>query len=174
MGPKAEPFDLRYRGPDDMEHSSAQMILVSNNPYRLTSLAGMGSRPRMDTGLLGIVAVEIKNPQDMAELISLEAVRQVPRFRGWREWTASAVRGHVGKKVAAGIDGEAIMLDSPLHFTITPAALMVRLPPQSPGLSPAALAPELSREGAAMLWRIATGSADSAENMAPKETEIRR
>jgi diacylglycerol kinase family enzyme len=164
LGPRAEPFDLRYRTANDEEHSSAQMILVSNNPYRLTSLAGMGSRPRMDTGRLGIVAVEIKNSREMAELISLEALRQVTRFSGWREWTADTFEVQSSRRVAAGIDGEAILLDPPLEFSIAPAALTVRLPPKSPGLSPAAVASELNRESAVRLWKIATGTVESAKS----------
>lgn len=165
LGPRAEPFDLRYRGPNDEEHSSAQLILVSNNPYRLNSLAGMGSRPTMDTGLLGIMAVEIKNPQEMAALISLEALHQVTRFPGWREWTAKEFEVLSSRRVAAGIDGEAILLDSPLQFSIAAAALTVRLPPQSPGLSPAAIATELNRESAVRLWKIATGTVGSAKDV---------
>jgi diacylglycerol kinase family enzyme len=165
LGPRAEPFDLRYRGPNDEEHSSAQMILVSNNPYHLTSLAGMGSRPTMDTGRLGVVTVEIRNAREMAELISLEGLRQVSRFPGWREWTADQFEVQSSRKVAAGIDGEAILLDPPLQFSIAPAALTVRLPPQPPGLSPAAIATELNRESAVRLWKIATGTVGSTKDV---------
>ena len=136
LGPRAEPFDLRYRGPNDEEHSSSQMVLVSNNPYRLSSLAGAGSRPRMDTGLLGIVAVEIENAKDMAQLMSLEPLGQVTRFGDWREWTATEFEVLSNRKVAAGIDGEAIVLEPPLRFTIAPAALSIRLPPAVPGAIP--------------------------------------
>ena len=44
VGPGAEPFDLRFVGPDGAEHDGARIIQISNNPYRLTSLAGFGSR----------------------------------------------------------------------------------------------------------------------------------
>jgi diacylglycerol kinase family enzyme len=157
LGPNAQPFDLRYRGPADDEHSSAQLVLVSNNPYQLDRLAGMGSRPRLDTGLLGIVTIDIRNASDMAQLFSLEALGQVRLFGGWREWTATEFEVISAKQVAAGIDGEGIMLEPPLRFGIAPGALHILLPPNAPGLSPAALAPGLNREGALELWRIATG-----------------
>ena len=52
LAPDTEPFDLRFTGPDGEPHQGAHMIQVSNNPYGPT-LATMGSRPRLDTGLLG-------------------------------------------------------------------------------------------------------------------------
>ena len=158
LGPRAEPFDLRYHGPNDEEHSSAQLVLVSNNPYTLDRLAGMGSRPRLDTGRLGIVAVDIKGAHQMAELVMLEALGQMNRFSGWHEWSDTEFEILSSRRVATGIDGEAVTLDPPLRFRIVPGALQVRLPPQSPGLSPAALKPGLNREGASQLLRIAIGS----------------
>jgi hypothetical protein len=43
IGPDAVPFDLRFRGPDGAECPTAQMILVSNDPYQLDARA---ARPR--------------------------------------------------------------------------------------------------------------------------------
>ena len=57
--PGRDPFDLRFQGPDGGERQTAQLVLVSNNPYVLDRLGGIGSRPGLDTGRLGIVAVEI-------------------------------------------------------------------------------------------------------------------
>ncbi len=115
LGPRAQPFDLRFVGPDGADHPSAQMILVSNNPYVLNSLAGAGSRPRMDTGRLGVVAIEITGANQAAKLVSLEAVGQVRRFEGWTEWSADRFQVDSGSPVAAGIDGEAVVLDPPLR-----------------------------------------------------------
>lgn len=157
LGPDAVPFDLRYRDPDGTEHRSAHLILVSNNPYRLDRIAGMGSRPRLDSGQLGIVTVEIQGAAQASELLSLEALGQVHRFSGWREWSGEEFEIASDDRVAAGIDGESVMLDPPLRFRMAPAALRVRLPPDSPGLSPAALQPGISRSALADLWRIAIG-----------------
>jgi diacylglycerol kinase family enzyme len=157
LGPRATPFDLRFAGPDGGEHRSAQMVLVSNNPYVLDSLVGAGSRPRMDTGKLGIVAVEVKDAAAAARLVSLEAVHDVRRFEGWAEWSADTFQVDSGSPVAAGIDGEAVRLDPPLRFTISPSALTVLLPPSAIGLSPAALRPGLSVSTLGELWEIAAG-----------------
>jgi diacylglycerol kinase family enzyme len=155
LGPRAMPFDLRFRGPEHKQRS-AQLLLVSNNPYVLDALVGAGSRPRMNTGMLGIVAVEVRDAAAAAKLVSLELLRQVRRFEGWDEWTSDTFQVDSGSPVAADIDGEAVVLDPPLQFTIAPAALRVRLPPTAVGLSPAALRPSLSRETLRDLWEIAT------------------
>jgi diacylglycerol kinase family enzyme len=56
LGPEATPFDLRFTGPDGTEHTSAHLILVSNDRYELGSGEGFGSRRSIDGGNLGIVA----------------------------------------------------------------------------------------------------------------------
>jgi diacylglycerol kinase family enzyme len=157
LGPRAKPFDLRFTAPGGGEHRSAQMLLVSNNPYVLDSLVGAGSRPRMDTGELGIVAIEIKDAARAARLVSLEALHNVRRFEGWTEWTADTFQVDSSSPVAAGIDGEAVVLEPPLRFTISPSALRILLPPSAVGLSPAALRPGLSLSTLGELWEIAAG-----------------
>jgi diacylglycerol kinase family enzyme len=117
----------------------------------------MGSRPRLDSGLLGIVAVEVTGPARGAELVSLQALGQVRRFQGWSEWTAERFEVASERTVAAGIGGEAIELEPPLRFRIAPAALRIRLPPAAAGLSPAALAPGLTAATFRSLWEIAAG-----------------
>ncbi len=157
LGPDATPFDLRFRGPDGRERETAQLVLVSNNRYVLDRLGGIGSRPRLDSGRLGIVAVEIANAAQAAEFVSLNALRQLSRFEGWREWAASEFEVASGGPVAAGIDGEAVVLDPPLRFTSAPGALTVLLPPATDGLSPAALQPGFTRSTLRDLWRLAAG-----------------
>jgi len=154
---RGKPFDLRFRGSDGNERTTAQLLLVSNNPYILDRLAGIGSRPRLDTGLLGIVAVEISDAAAAAKLVSLHAVGQVRRFEGWRQWTAETFEVRSTKRMAAGVDGEALELDPPLRFRVAPGALRVHLPPEAPGLSPAALSPGITRSSVRALWDIATG-----------------
>jgi diacylglycerol kinase family enzyme len=156
LGPRATPFDLRFSGPNGRLVRTAQLVLVSNNPYVLNRLAGMGSRPRLDTGTLGIIAVVINGPAHAMQLISLEAVGQVRRFGGWLEWSADQFEVTSGAPIAAGIDGESVVLESPLRFRSAAAALHVRLPRSAPGLSPAAMSPGLNRSAIGELWKIGT------------------
>ncbi len=157
LGPEATPFDLRFQGPDGGDQETAQIVLVSNNHYVLDHLGGMGSRPRLDSGQLGILAIEIANAAQAAKLVSLNALGQPSRFEGWLEWSAPDFEVSSGQPIAAGIDGEAVVLESPLRFTMTPGALTVLLPPNAAGVSPAALRPGLTRSALRDLWQIAAG-----------------
>ncbi len=141
LGPEADPFDLRYPGPDGTERSGAQIIMVSNNPYRLTGLGGVGSRARLDTGTLGIVTAEVHGAAEMAELVAAEAAGRIQRFRGYAEWATPTFMIQSDEPVEAGVDGEALVFDAPLEFRSLPGALRVRLPSRSWGHSPAALKP---------------------------------
>jgi diacylglycerol kinase family enzyme len=140
LGPSAAPLDLRFTGPDGTSYPSAHMILVSNNPYQLTSLAGRGTRERMDLGALGVVAARISDARDASRFVALEAAGQVRRFPGWFEWTTPRFQVDSGGPVEIGVDGEAMKMDPPLVFESRPGVLRVRLPRQALGLSPAARA----------------------------------
>ena len=49
--------------------SNVQALLVSNNPYELSDLAGLGRRASLDTGALGVVAVKVANAAEAIGLI---------------------------------------------------------------------------------------------------------
>ena len=131
LGPDAPPSALRWTGPSGTESGAA--ILVSNNRYRLGRPLGSGTRPRLDDGVLGLTV-----------LAPVDAGRNGgPRRRLVREqWTDASFEVDSDGPVAAGIDGEAVILQPPLRFRIRPRALRVRIAPHHPGASPSALEPE--------------------------------
>ena len=138
---------LNWTGPDGRPQSSAAVILVSNNVYRLGRALGSGTRPRMDAGRLGI------------------AVMGVPaspggRRRALEQWATSEFVVESEGDVPVGVDGEALVLPSPLTFRIRPGVLRVRIAPQHPGASPSAAQPTGLREALSRLWHIAAGSTD--------------
>jgi diacylglycerol kinase family enzyme len=100
----------------------------------------MGSRPRLDGGVLGIVATQIATAREASALVALHAVRQAQRFGGWHAWTAPAFTIASRRPTEVGIDGEAAVLDPPLQFAIAPGALRVRVARRHSGVSPAAVA----------------------------------
>jgi diacylglycerol kinase family enzyme len=140
VGPAAASGAVRYVDPDGAQQRSAQVVLVSNNPYRLTAGAGIGSRPALDGGALGIVAAQIATAREAAALVALHALRQAHRFGGWHVWTAPAFTIETRRPTEVGIDGEAVVLEPPLQFTIAPGALRVRIARRHSGVSPAAVA----------------------------------
>ena len=156
LGPGAPPIDLEFEGPDGTELSDAPLLLVSNNPYQLTSLAGAGTRARLDTGRLGLVAARITGASDIAEFVMFETVGQAQRFHGLLEWSEVRFEVRSSSPVAVGLDGEALMLEPPLQFVSLPGALRVRLPERaSNGI--AATSASFTRDNLRTLSRIATG-----------------
>jgi diacylglycerol kinase family enzyme len=138
MGPDAPDFDLRFDGPGG-KRQSADILLVSNNPYAVRTLSGAGSRPRLDAGVLGVVAIHAKRPGDFSALAALHARGAINRYEGLRQWTASTFRIDSSQPVPVGLDGEALRLEPPLEFRTLPGALRVRLPLAAPGASHAAV-----------------------------------
>ncbi len=148
LGPEGEDLDLRWNSPEGMEHSGGAAILVSNNRYRLGHVVGSGTRPRIDDGLLGVAVVATPGGNGEAS--------PGPR-RPWREWSTPKFEVAADRRVPAGIDGEALMLDPPLRFRIRPGVLRVRIARAHPGCSPSAGAPDGIWDGARSLVRLAAG-----------------
>jgi diacylglycerol kinase family enzyme len=156
LGPEAESLDLEFTMPDGSICQDAPLVLVSNNPYELTHLAGAGTRERIDSGLLGIVAARVSTPADVSQLVALEMVGQVGRFPGLLSWSAPEFEVRSSAPVEVGLDGEALILDPPLRFASEHGALRVRLP-RDVGLAPAARAVSLTRENLGALLHVAVG-----------------
>jgi diacylglycerol kinase family enzyme len=104
-------------------HTSPLVVLVSNNAYALDQPLARGSRPRLDTGRLGIVILD----RPGAERPQVHA------------WSAPSLEIAATAPVPAGLDGEAVALQPPLRCTTRPAALRVRISRHHPGASPSAL-----------------------------------
>jgi diacylglycerol kinase family enzyme len=155
LGPGAEAIDLEFTLADGTNCNEAPLVLVSNNPYELTHLSGAGTRERIDTGMLGIVAARVQG-SDISKLVALELVGQAGRYPGLLSWSAPEFEVRSGAPVEIGLDGEALVLEAPLRFASMPGALRVRLPRRA-GLSPAARAVALTTENLGTLLRVATG-----------------
>jgi diacylglycerol kinase family enzyme len=138
LGPGADPLDLRFRGPDGTSYPTAQLILVSNDPYQLDHIGGLGTRERIDLGVLGVVTARIADAADARRFAALQAAGQVRRFGGWLEWDTPRFEVGSSAPVEIGVDGEALLMDPPLIFESLPGALRVLLPRAGLRPSPAA------------------------------------
>jgi diacylglycerol kinase family enzyme len=108
---------------------SPQALLVSNGPYEMTDIAGLGRRARLDAGTLGVVGVQVDSARQAIGLIR----------RGHGTGLTVLTAGEVtvdadAPQIPVGIDGETILLPAPVRCTIRPRALRVVVPRQRPGV----------------------------------------
>jgi diacylglycerol kinase family enzyme len=93
----------------DGEPVSARVLLVANNAYEL-SLFAVGERPSLDEGRLHVYAANGWLP------------------RHWQERAGERFTMEAPKPLEAAVDGEPVVLESPLELRIEPRALRVLLP----------------------------------------------
>ncbi|MEV0298308.1 diacylglycerol kinase family protein [Nocardia sp. NPDC050710] len=110
-----------------------QAVLVSNNPYGNSDLAGLSRRDRLDRGVLGVVTLSVANTRQAIGLL------RRTRNRGLTQWTADAVviDAHT-PEIPVGVDGESLLLQTPVECSIRPGALRIRVPRIRPGVRPSA------------------------------------
>jgi diacylglycerol kinase family enzyme len=107
-----------------------EAVLVSNNPYETGDIAGLGRRARLDQGVLGVVGVKIENAAQAAGLL-----RRAQRSRSVTVLTAREVVIDADQpQIPVGIDGESVLMPTPVHCTIRPLSLRVRVPRDRPGV----------------------------------------
>jgi diacylglycerol kinase family enzyme len=129
LGRTEEPFDLQFTEPGGAEVDGAFLVQVSNNPYVLGATLDASQRRRLDTGTLGVVAITAATGAEAASVVALSALGQRRRSRHWHEFTVDRfeVRSRSGRAFA-GIDGEALELDTPIEFRIHPRGLRLLVP----------------------------------------------
>jgi len=106
-----------------------QALLVSNNPYGTGDIAGLGRRARLDRGLLGVVGVTVANSWQAAGLL------RGRRATGLSALTAKQITVTAGApQVPVGVDGESILMSTPVTCAVSPGALRVWVPRDRPGV----------------------------------------
>ena len=150
---------MHFETPYTKDWCDAGLILVSNNPYQMRRFRGAGTRPRLDSGQLGIFVARLRGPGGVAKLVTLGTIGAHRRFGGVLQWSSLEFEVHSAMPVEVGLDGEALVLVPPLRFVSLPGALLVRLPRHAPGVSPAAAAVTLTQRNLRTLVRIAAGKA---------------
>jgi diacylglycerol kinase family enzyme len=114
---------------DGTRIEAPQALLVANNPYGTGDLAGLSRRTRLDGGILGVVGVTVSNAAQAVDLlrgiraagVSVLTTRQI-------EITANA------PQIPVGVDGESILMSTPVTCTVSPGALRVWVPRERPGV----------------------------------------
>jgi diacylglycerol kinase family enzyme len=117
----AQAGDIRIDGP--------QALLVSNGQYEMSDVAGLGRRGRLDTGALGVIGVRVNSARQAVDLV-----------RGRRgngltiRTTDELVVDADAPEIPVGIDGETVMMATPVRCTIQPRVLSVVVPRERPGV----------------------------------------
>jgi diacylglycerol kinase family enzyme len=107
-----------------------QAVLVSNNPYETGDIAGLGRRARLNQGVLGVVGVKIENAAQAAGLLD-----RTHRSRNVTVLTAREVIIDADQPaIAVGIDGESVLMPTPVRCAIRPLSLRVQVPRDRPGV----------------------------------------
>ena len=106
---------LRERGKEqdlslDGGRLAASVVLVANNAYEL-DLFNVGERARLDEGRLYLYVAHGWRPQ------------------AWEERSGTEFTIESETRLQAAMDGEPVEIESPLRFSIEPAALRVLVPP---------------------------------------------
>jgi diacylglycerol kinase family enzyme len=164
VGRDSAVCELNFDAPHPKDWCDAALVIVSNNPYQARRFRGTGTRPRLDTGRLGVFAARLRGAGGVARLVtfgtigrSLGSGSQHRRLSGVLQWSCREFEVRATAPVAVGLDGESLTLAPPLRFVSLPGALRVRVPRHAHGVSPAAAAVPLTRRNLWALVRIAAG-----------------
>jgi len=114
---------------DNTRLRDQQAVLVSNNPYTAPGLRGAGRRPRLDAGRLGVLGLRVENAAG-----AVDVALRGPQAPGMSMLTARRVVVHGGAdNIPVAVDGEALLLPTPVVCDVRPGALRVRVPKNRPG-----------------------------------------
>jgi diacylglycerol kinase family enzyme len=106
------------------------VLFVSNNAYPLT---GLGGRPRLDAGMLEVSALRRTEGQELGRALENLVSSRYQAGHGWARWATTRLEVDApGGRLAVGIDGEPVVVDTPVEFRIHAGALRVLLPPSRP------------------------------------------
>jgi diacylglycerol kinase family enzyme len=143
----------------DTTITGPQAVLVSNNQYEISDIAGLGRRARLDAGTLGVIAVTVNN--------ALQAVMLLRGAQGQGVTVLKAAEVVVdadATEIPVGIDGETVMMPAPVRCTIRPKVLRVRVPRDRPGVLAAAGEPRFHWS---KLWKLAFSRSDERPGLLP-------
>jgi diacylglycerol kinase family enzyme len=129
LGDTTEPFDLQFVTPDGTEVDGSFLVMVSNNPYVLAASPSTSQRLRLDSGLLGVFAVSATTGAQAAEVFTLALAGKGSRSGGAFEFSCEMfeVRSRCGTAYA-GVDGEALELQTPMTFRMHSLGLRMLVP----------------------------------------------
>jgi len=129
FGPTRTPLDLTFGVDGGREHHRALVLLVANNDYGGGRVSELGSRERLDEGRLHAYVIEAAARRTLVALLGRAALGRAAESEGAAEYAATAFRVESKRtRLHAAIDGEPVVLESPLSFESRPGALRLLTP----------------------------------------------
>jgi diacylglycerol kinase family enzyme len=114
---------------DSTQIDRPQALLVANNPYGTGDIAGLGRRARLDRGILGVVGVTVSSAGQAVGLL------RGRHAAGLKVLTTKQIKITADTaQIPVGVDGESIVMSTPVICTISPGALRVWVPRDRPGV----------------------------------------
>jgi diacylglycerol kinase family enzyme len=136
LGETTEPFDLSFVTPDGTEVDGSFLVMVSNDPYVLAASPSTSQRLRLDTGRLGVFAVTAATGAQAAEVVTLALAGQAARSSRAFEFSCETFEITSRSGTAfAGVDGEALELQTPMTFRSHPQGLRMLVPEGNPEIA---------------------------------------
>ena len=129
LGETTKPFDLSFTTPDGTQVEGSFLVMVSNDPYVLAASPSTSQRLRLDTGRLGVFAVTATTGAQAAEVVTLALAGRGPRSGHAFEFNCEEfeIRSRSGAAYA-GVDGEALELETPMTFRSHARGLRMLVP----------------------------------------------
>jgi diacylglycerol kinase family enzyme len=148
------PTGLHAERPDGSVIDHPRVVFVGNNPYaKSDDPTPAGTRPRLDTGQLGVDVIAYHSSAEFRALVRAIEMRRTDLGGSRVTWTAPTVTVSDDRgTVSAGVDGEYVEFDSPVILRSRPGALRVRVPADRPGLK--ASWPPMDEHLFSHLWHI--------------------
>ncbi len=114
---------------DGTQLEAPQALLVSNNPYGSGDIAGLSHRARLDRGILGVIGITVSGARQAAGLL------RGRHATGLKLLTTQQITITADEpQVPVGVDGESILMSTPVTCTVSPGALRVWVPRDRPGI----------------------------------------
>ena len=129
LGRGRRPLELLFDVSGRRERRRILVVVIANNDYGIGSLTDLAERNRLDEGLLHAYVIEAVGRARLAGLLARAAADRLGGAHGWTEWSAARFRVESRRpRVRAALDGEAVVLESPVEFAVKRQALRVLVP----------------------------------------------
>jgi hypothetical protein len=126
--PSSPCQEAAVRTSGSLHQTWADRVERDQLPGEVNDIAGLGRRARLDAGTLGVIVITVNSAMRAVELLGGGGVMALA--------ADEVVLDADQPEIPVGIDGETVMMPTPVRCAIQPRALRVRVPRDRPGVRP--------------------------------------